>query len=93
MSARPYEQANPAVAFDGANYFVVWQDDRRGLNWEDICGARVTPGGVVLDPAGIPVDTSAQWQWRPAVAFGGGNYRWSGRTTATLIPRTSGAPG
>lgn len=74
VSTHPYEQANPAVAFDGANYFAVWQDDRHGINWEDICGARITPAGEVLDPAGIPVDTSPQWQWRPAIAFNGSNY-------------------
>jgi hypothetical protein len=74
VCSRPYEQANPAVAFGGVNCLVVWQDDRQGTRWDDIYGARITPAGQVLDPTGIPIDTSIQWQWRPAVAFNGTNY-------------------
>jgi hypothetical protein len=41
----------PRVAFDGTNYLVAWEDERSGS--QDIYGARVTRGGVVLDPAGF----------------------------------------
>ena len=75
VDTHPHEQAQPAAAFDGTNYMIVWQDDRRGTNWEDICGKRFTPGGLVLDTARIAIDTtSAQWQLHPAVAFDGANY-------------------
>jgi hypothetical protein len=62
----------PAVAWDGENYFVVWEDARAGNN--DIYGARVTPGGVVLDPDGVPIATGELSQTTPSVAFDGVNF-------------------
>jgi hypothetical protein len=63
----------PAVCFGGTNCLVVWEDDRSG---EDIYGARVGPGGAVIDSAGIHIC----WGRAPAVAFGSQNYLvvWSG---------------
>lgn len=72
-------QMTSAVAFDGANYLVVWEDQRDGEHW-DIYGTRITPEGAVLDPAGIAICTAEGTQERPAVTFGvGGNYfvAWS----------------
>jgi hypothetical protein len=60
-------QEYPSVAYDGANYLVVWDDHRSG-----ICGARVSPAGSVLDPAGIPI--SALTDGAPKVTFDGTNY-------------------
>ena len=37
----------PAVAFDGANFLVVWTDYRSG---SDIYGFQVCPAGSVLEP-------------------------------------------
>ncbi|NPV13775.1 hypothetical protein HPY86_02450 [candidate division WOR-3 bacterium] len=68
----PDSQKAPAVAFDGTNYLVVWADPRFGIS--DIYGARVTPEGVVLDPAGIPISTAPNWQGTPSIAFDGRNY-------------------
>ncbi|MEO0067797.1 MAG: hypothetical protein ABIK23_01530 [candidate division WOR-3 bacterium] len=72
ISTAENNQTDPAVAFDGTNYLVVWSDSRSGNS--DIYGARVTPAGVVLDSAGIPISTAANFQGYPAVAFSGTNY-------------------
>jgi hypothetical protein len=73
ISTAPFEQRLPAIAFDGTNYFVVWDDSRSGGN-PDIYGARVTMGGVVLDPGGIAISTAGNSQYWPNVAFDGTNY-------------------
>jgi hypothetical protein len=66
-------QAGPAVAFDGANYLVVWTDTRADSG--DIYAARVTPQGTVLDSSGIRVATADDYNHvHPAVAFDGTNY-------------------
>src|SRR5262249_41502718 len=66
-------QFNSAIAFDGTNYLVVWQDHRAGTDY-DIYGARVTKTGAVLDPGGIPISTAAHDQTGPKLAFDGTNY-------------------
>ncbi|MEO0136937.1 MAG: FlgD immunoglobulin-like domain containing protein [candidate division WOR-3 bacterium] len=74
ISTAPDDQYYSAVAFDGTNYLVVWEDCRSGSDYSDIYGARVAPDGTVLDPAGIPISTAANLQYYPAVAFDGTNY-------------------
>jgi len=70
----PYDRTLPAVAFDGSNFLVVWEDDR-GFDWYyDIYGARVTPAGVVLDPTGIAICEATDDQYCPAVGFNGPNF-------------------
>ncbi|MDY7233224.1 Ig-like domain-containing protein [Hyalangium rubrum] len=76
ISTAQNAQLSPAVAFDGTNYFVVWNDGRRGSG-TDIYGARVSPNGTVLDPNGTVVATSISFglmMSTPAVAFDGANY-------------------
>jgi len=65
-------QFAPAVAFDGTNYLVAWQDGRG--TYYDVYGARVSPAGAVLDPAGIAFSTAEREQLAPALAFDGTNY-------------------
>lgn len=67
-----YDQEHPSLAYDGTNYFVVWQDSRNG--YADIYGARVTPNGVVLDQTGIPICTAPSDQYQPRIAFDDENY-------------------
>src|SRR5262249_8777451 len=65
----------PAVAKDGTNYFVIWQDTR----WEGsgVYGSRVTPSAAVLDPNGSLVGANGT---NPAVTFNGSEYLvvWDG---------------
>jgi hypothetical protein len=74
ISTSDMDQSDPAVAFDGANWLVAWDDDRDGDSVMDVYGARVSPAGVVLEPSGIPISTSDMDQWYPAVAFDGANW-------------------
>jgi hypothetical protein len=68
ISAGTEEQFEPAVAFDGATYLVVWQQRRYG---SDIYGARVSRAGVVKEGSGIVVTAAAGDQDSPSVAFNG----------------------
>lgn len=63
----------PEVAFDGANYLVVWQDYRDSTDY-DIRGARMSMSGVAFDPGGIAISEAAGRQISPTIAFDGTNY-------------------
>ena len=73
ISTAASDQCLPAIAFDGMNYLVVWQDYRSGSSY-DIYGARVSAGGSVLDASGIAISTAAYYQGYPAIASDGTNY-------------------
>jgi hypothetical protein len=79
LAPSPKDQASPTVAFNGENYFVVWQDFRSGKFW-DIYGARVAPSGEVLDTKGIPISpivqsSSSGWdKWSPALSWDGNSF-------------------
>jgi hypothetical protein len=60
-------QSQPAVASSGANYLVVWQDER--ASGSDIYGTRVGPAWEVLDPKGIAVCAALNAQSCPSAAF------------------------
>jgi hypothetical protein len=73
----PSPQLNPAVAFDGTNFLVVWEDV---ASTPLIYGARVrSADGVVLDATPFLVSQTNMGphrlpQWQPTVAFDGTNY-------------------
>ncbi len=73
ISRAIYSQGQPVAAFDGANYFVAWNDGRRGFS-SDIYGSRVTASGSVLDPNGIPICTDSSNQGTASIGFDGSNY-------------------
>lgn len=85
------DQMYPSVAWDGVNFFVVWQDKRNGTRW-DIYGARVNPEAnpeeAVLDPDGIPiaVGKSSYDQVSPVLSFDGENYLvvWQGKKNSKI---------
>ena len=64
-------QERPAVAFNGTNFLVVWQDLRNGADY-DLYAARVTEDGRVLDPDGFAVIARPGNQGWPTVAFADG---------------------
>ncbi len=77
ISQAPGEQVEPSIAFDGNNYMVVWRDARNGVApnyFTDIYGERITKGGIVLDPAGIPISTAPANQGEPQIIYDGTNY-------------------
>jgi hypothetical protein len=69
ISTAPNRQLFPAVAFDGTNYFVVWEEMRDDVA---VYGARVNQAGVVIDTQGIMI-LESRFPF-PAIAFDGTNY-------------------
>jgi hypothetical protein len=65
IATGPQYQQLPDLAFDGANWFVVWHD-------VGVYGARISAGGVVLDAP--PILIESQVTGRPAVAYGASEY-------------------
>lgn len=74
ISIAANRQENPAVAFDGTNYFVVWKDYRNTNVYSAIYGTRVAKDGLILDPGGIKISSGLNNKDAPAVAFDGTNY-------------------
>lgn len=73
----------PSVAFDGTNYLVVWVAEVMANGGTEIYGARVTPGGTVLDSTPVKITTDANPKFRPiSLAFDGQNYliAWRNQT-------------
>lgn len=91
ISTAAQDQGAPAVAFDGTNYLIVWQDSRSDA--KDIYGARVDTDGSVLDPLGIPISTAGNAQRAPDIAFGTNGYLvvWHDSRVAPDVPEIYGA--
>jgi len=68
------DQTSPAVAADGENYLVIWQEvlDSTGESY-NIQGLRLSSEGNPLDLQPLPISSGLK-ESRPAVAFGGGKY-------------------
>lgn len=69
-------QLRPAVVWDGSNFLVAWDDQRRQATFfdarTDIFAARVSESGVVLDPAGFLLVDREGVECSPALAAGPG---------------------
>ena len=72
VSSAANGQTDPAVAWGGSEYLVTWSDLRQAGG--DVYAARVTAGGSVLDPGGIPVSAATGKQALPTVDFDGTNF-------------------
>jgi hypothetical protein len=66
----------PAIAFDGVNFLIAWQDGQTSSSSSSsVYASRITPDGEVLDPGGIPLSVSTSLHSGPAsVSFDGENY-------------------
>jgi hypothetical protein len=69
LTAAEGYQSNPAVAFNGTNYLVVWEQAAWSPQTAGVHAARVTPAGSVLDRFAV-ADGPAE---EPAVAFHNGH--------------------
>jgi hypothetical protein len=79
VSAAAYSQQAPAVAWDGTQWVVAWQDLRATQDYlfdrrTDLYAARVSAAGVLLDPAGLALATDAAPEaWPTVAALGSGS--------------------
>jgi hypothetical protein len=64
---------NPAIAFNGTSYLVVWEDERNSSD-SDIWGTRLDASGAIVDALGIEIATAPGKQRNPTVAFDGTSY-------------------
>jgi hypothetical protein len=62
------QQDQPAVAFDGVNYLVVWRENT------NLYGVRVSTGGVILDSSPFTVSSAVYEQSNPNIGFGDTTY-------------------
>jgi len=89
----PGRQGEPAVAFSGGVFLVVWSDRRSGE--DDVYAARLDSDGRVLDPDGFLLAGGPENQSQPAVAAVGDGFwvaytQWVGRGYAPRLVRTDG---
>lgn len=72
ISTAPGSQERPRVAYQDGAFLVVWEDDRHGHL--DVYGARVSPAGRVLDPAGLRITEDLASQAGPVVTGYDGRF-------------------
>lgn len=70
IARAPLYQLRPRVAWSGGHFLAVWEDLRDGGVYSTY-GARVSPAGAVLDPAGIAISGVGQMGLTPDVACDG----------------------
>jgi hypothetical protein len=60
ISQAQHNQTRVKVAWNGANWLVVWMTERESdPNLKDVVAVRVSPGGVVLDASPILIDAGS----------------------------------
>ena len=88
ITAKGNDEASPAVASNGTNWLVVWEDWRNVTNGSDIYGVRIAYDGRALDCVAIPISTQASSARYPRLRVRVAIIWWPGQTTAILL-RTS----
>ena len=73
VSSAPGDQDVPAIASNGADFLVVWNDTRSGST-SDVYGSRISGAGSVLNAAGLLVSAAPGDQSFPAAAWNGTRY-------------------
>lgn len=87
------QQSLPRISWSGSVFLVVWADNRAPYDTgTDIRGARVTPTGDVLDPAGIVIGQGTGTEqhaadWVPDVVWDGNRFLVSWRSEFRLGAR------
>ena len=69
ISTAPGQQFRSGAVWTGTEFLAAWEDQRSAVShfdWRtDIYGARITPTGTVLDPAGAPLATTPKTELFP----------------------------
>lgn len=73
-SARRRTDEDPAVAWNGSEYLVVFTDSPIFTGDDDVYGMRLDADGNPLDPAAFPIAKRAEDQSFPDVAWDGENF-------------------
>lgn len=72
ISSAADQQFNPAVAWTGTEFLAAWDDRRNAVSFyderTDVYGARVSEGGVLLDPSGFAIASTVLPEQHPAIA-------------------------
>lgn len=64
---------DPAVAYDGSNYFIVWHR-HAGAGSKSIYGAHVTSAGTVVEAQPIEISSTTSTKSTPAIAASATDY-------------------
>lgn len=67
-----FEVGRLSIAWSGSNYFVAWEDDRKGTT--HVIGTRVSVEGKALDPEGVQLSTGEIACVNPRVASSGTSF-------------------
>jgi hypothetical protein len=86
MSGATGEQSEPVVTAVGGSFFVAWNDYRSG-GLSDVFGTRVDAAGAAVDPAGIPIAATPEFEFRPDVAAVGTTVlvAWTGNALPMTV--------
>lgn len=100
LSSGTRRTTEPAVAFDGANYLVVWADSdglpQTASNFNTVWGRRVSPSGALLDgptnAGALQISSNpSRFRSNPVVAFSGTEYMvgWFDSDTSITVVKAA----